>query len=372
MADAPLQSAAAQRDSDGVSSPASPTSSSSIASSGATGDASAGDADKLSTMAAACRTLLEVSWRRRLAARRRRGVWGGAGRGGRARSLRGGDGGDHAVTFARPRRRSRSRRRPRGGGADGRTRRRLVGRSRPPSRVGAPLRAARCGAHALLTRPPSAAPSRPRLAQCLGEDPTREGLLKTPLRMAKALLACTAGYSESAKAVVGDALFECESREVRAVAPLAGRTAGWCGAPAPLGRPRAFVDATATAAPASSPRPPARPPALPLTPPAGPPARPPSLPPAAPPARPPALAQVVLVRDIDVYSLCEHHMLPFHGKAHIAYLPTGRVVGLSKLARLVDTFSKRLQIQERLTREIAQAVAETVGGAGVAVLVECT
>jgi len=130
--------------------------------------------------------------------------------------------------------------------------------------------------------------------ECLGEDPTRDGLLKTPERMAKALLACTAGYALSARAVVGDALFECDSQEM------------------------------------------------------------------------------VLVRDIEVNSMCEHHMLPFFGRAHVAYLPAGRVVGISKLARIVDMFAKRLQIQERLTQEIARAVAETVGARGVAVIVECT
>ena len=147
-----------------------------------------------------------------------------------------------------------------------------------------------------VTRAPHARarpPPVPRV-QCLGEDPSREGLLKTPLRMAKALLACTAGYALTARAVVGDALFECDSQEM------------------------------------------------------------------------------VLVRDIEVNSMCEHHMLPFFGRAHVAYLPAGRVVGISKLARIVDLFAKRLQIQERLTQEVARAVAETVGARGVAVIVECT
>lgn len=112
--------------------------------------------------------------------------------------------------------------------------------------------------------------------------------------MAKALLAITAGYSLSPKAIVADALFECSSKEM------------------------------------------------------------------------------VLVRDIEINSMCEHHMLPFFGRAHIAYLPEGRVVGLSKLARLADCFAKRLQIQERLTSQISEAVAECVVARGVAVVVECT
>ncbi len=82
--------------------------------------------------------------------------------------------------------------------------------------------------------------------------------------------------------------------------------------------------------------------------------------------------EMVLVKDIDVHSLCEHHLLPFFGKLHVAYLPAGRVVGLSKLARIADVFCKRLQIQERLTLQIAQAVEEVCGARGVAVTVECT
>ena len=83
-------------------------------------------------------------------------------------------------------------------------------------------------------------------------------------------------------------------------------------------------------------------------------------------------AEMVLVKDIDVHSLCEHHLLPFFGKLHVAYLPAGRVVGLSKLARIADVFCKRLQIQERLTLQIAQAVEEVCGARGVAVTIECT
>lgn len=80
---------------------------------------------------------------------------------------------------------------------------------------------------------------------------------------------------------------------------------------------------------------------------------------------------MVMVRDIELYSLCEHHMLPFFGKAHIAYIPAGRIVGLSKLARVVDVFARRLQVQERLTEEIASALERVLAPAGVAVLIEC-
>jgi GTP cyclohydrolase IA len=132
------------------------------------------------------------------------------------------------------------------------------------------------------------------LLECLGEDPEREGLVKTPHRVAKALLAVTSGYHQTPAAIVGDALFDCSSREM------------------------------------------------------------------------------VLVRDIECNSMCEHHMLPFFGRVHVAYLPDGRVVGLSKLARLVDCFAKRLQIQERMVQQIAEAVASVVGARGVAVMAECT
>ena len=80
---------------------------------------------------------------------------------------------------------------------------------------------------------------------------------------------------------------------------------------------------------------------------------------------------MVVVRDIEVNSLCEHHMLPFFGRVHIAYLPAGRVLGLSKLARLADVFAKRLQIQERLTEQVARAVLDACGARGVAVMVDC-
>ena len=80
--------------------------------------------------------------------------------------------------------------------------------------------------------------------------------------------------------------------------------------------------------------------------------------------------EMVLVRDVEVYSLCEHHMLPFYGKAHVAYLPDGKVIGLSKIPRIVDMFARRLQIQERLTQEVAQTINEVIDPVGVGVICE--
>jgi GTP cyclohydrolase I len=126
----------------------------------------------------------------------------------------------------------------------------------------------------------------------LGEDPDREGLIKTPERVAKAMAFLTRGREERLEDVVGDAIFTEDHHNM------------------------------------------------------------------------------VMVRDIELYSLCEHHLLPFFGKAHVAYIPAGRLVGLSKLPRLVDHFARRLQVQERLTEQIAAAVEEVLEPLGVGVVIE--
>ena len=127
----------------------------------------------------------------------------------------------------------------------------------------------------------------------IGEDPDREGLARTPARVASAWEFLTSGYTQDAKTAINGALFsESEYQEM------------------------------------------------------------------------------ILCKDLDFYSLCEHHMLPFFGKAHVAYLPNRRIVGLSKLARMVEIFSRRLQVQERLTRQIAQTIMSEIEPLGVAVVLE--
>ncbi len=131
-----------------------------------------------------------------------------------------------------------------------------------------------------------------RQLELLGEDPTRQGLVRTPERVAESLQWLTRGYKQSVQEVVSDAVFE-EQHE-----------------------------------------------------------------------------NMVLVRDIELYSLCEHHMLPFFGRAHIAYLPNGRIIGLSKIPRIVDIYARRLQVQERLTDQIADALMDVLKPMGVGVVVE--
>jgi GTP cyclohydrolase I len=126
----------------------------------------------------------------------------------------------------------------------------------------------------------------------IGEDPTRDGLARTPKRVAESLRYLTAGMKKSPKEVLNEAVFEHEADEM------------------------------------------------------------------------------IVVRDIELYSLCEHHMLPFFGRAHVAYLPQGRILGLSKLARIVDVYARRLQVQERLTMQVARAIEETVTPDGVGVVIE--
>jgi GTP cyclohydrolase IA len=128
----------------------------------------------------------------------------------------------------------------------------------------------------------------------LGEDPAREGLLNTPLRVEKAMKFLTSGYAADIDAVLNEALFTVDYNEM------------------------------------------------------------------------------VIVKDIDFYSLCEHHLLPFFGKCHVAYIPRKQVIGLSKIPRLVEVFARRLQIQERMTNQIAETIREKINPLGVAVVVEGT
>ncbi len=128
----------------------------------------------------------------------------------------------------------------------------------------------------------------------LGENPEREGLEKTPERIAKAMQYLTQGYSMDAKAILESAKFHED------------------------------------------------------------------------------VSEMVIVKDIELYSMCEHHMLPFYGKAHVAYIPNGYITGLSKIARVVDVYSRRLQVQERLTEQILTAIKETLNPQGVAVVIEAS
>lgn len=128
----------------------------------------------------------------------------------------------------------------------------------------------------------------------LGEDAEREGLVKTPERMAKAIQYMTQGYHMDAKAILLSAMFKED------------------------------------------------------------------------------VSEMVIVKDIELYSMCEHHMLPFFGKAHIAYIPNGYITGLSKLARVVDVFARRLQVQERMTTQILDAIKDTLNPLGVAVVIEAS
>ena len=130
------------------------------------------------------------------------------------------------------------------------------------------------------------------IIEAVGEDPNREGLLRTPHRAAKAMEFLTQGYRQDLKELVNDAVFTTSNNEM------------------------------------------------------------------------------VIVRDIELYSMCEHHLLPFLGRAHVAYLPNGKVIGLSKIPRIVDMFARRLQIQEKLTQQIGNCVQEVTDAKGVAVVVE--
>lgn len=133
-----------------------------------------------------------------------------------------------------------------------------------------------------------------RVIRALGEDTEREGLVKTPERIAKAMQFITQGYGQDAEAVVRSAMFNED------------------------------------------------------------------------------VSEMVIVKDIELYSMCEHHMLPFIGRAHVAYIPNGKIVGLSKIARVVDIFARRLQVQERLTNQILECLNNTLQPQGVAVVIEAS